>query len=143
MLKIISIRWNMWDITHRPRPRGQKTHTCTTLPASCQLSGNCATPLPSIARTSFGGGGLSLYNKSNTLRQQQQQLTDILAQVPSNICCLLPWYHAWWLVVVVVAEGWWLHRLYAFWSSIFSSAQLSSSTAVMFPASELSGAASH
>ena len=34
----------------------------------------------------LAGAGSRCHNKSNTLRQQQQQLADILVQVPPNIC---------------------------------------------------------
>ena len=67
----------------------------------------------------LAGVGSRCHNNSNTLRQQQQQLADVLVQVPPNNyvpCCRAGGSRR--------RGGWWLCRLYAFWCSIFSPAQL-------------------
>ena len=64
---------------------------------------NCATPLPSDSPCLvWRGRVLSCHTKSNTLRQQQQQLADILVQVPPNNCAA---FAVVWRVVAAVPLG--------------------------------------
>ena len=51
----------------------------------------------------LAGVGSRYHDKSNTLRQQQQHLADILVQVPPNLCTMLA--VVWGIVVVVLGGG--------------------------------------
>ena len=62
----------------------------------------------------LAGAGSRCHNKSNTLRQQQQQLAEIFVQVPPNNCVA-----AVWLVVVAVPLGY-ITRFFGALFSIFS-----------------------
>ena len=92
-------------LIERPYPRGQKIHVRSALPAS--WTEIARRPSLLIARASLGRGGFRCHNKGNTLRQQQQQLADILVQVLPNdyvACCRVGGSRG--------GGGWWLCRVH-------------------------------
>ena len=80
-------------VTHRKapstRPKIHDWHVRTTLPASWPE----VERRPSLLKLPWlvWRGRVLFHNKSNTLRQQQQRLGDVLVQVPPNNCVSVMW----------------------------------------------------
>ena len=68
---------------HRPHPRGQKRYMYHP---ACLPAGSWAeiARRHSLLIVRSAGAGSRGHNKTNTLRQQQEHLADILVQVPPN-----------------------------------------------------------